>query len=155
MQPRTRWNAVAHRFIGDVAALEAPLNLTLALDSCRDEKSFERVFRLFARAPLGERVDTLGSLDHFTIDPQVAAHHLVYLSRLRNQLAHAWVVAATDDRATFVSLYRGRQTEVTITADEMAEAFRRLSKCSRALRRLEDTVGDADVWGRLWGFDAQ
>lgn len=60
---------------------------------------------------------------------------------------------ATQSKAEFSSIYRGRLTKLTVFDEEMARAFRMVRECERSLRYLADVVGDPYLWGRLMGFD--
>jgi hypothetical protein len=101
-----------------------------------------------------ERVDLLAGLE--LADDRAPQHVAEWLRRLvimRNRLAHAWVVEATQSRAEFSSIYRGRLTKLIVFDEEMARAFRMVRESERSLRYLADVVGDPHLWGRLMGFD--
>ena len=156
MTPKARWNALAHRMIGDTASLESLLDLVLALSDARDEDAFRRLLRVYPRLGFSERVDLLATLRQPSDGtPQHVAAWLKKLISMRNRLAHAWIVDATPEKAVFSSIYKGKQHDLPVFDVEMARAFRMIRESERSLRAMADQVGDTDLWGHLMGFDAQ
>ena len=156
MTPKARWNALAHRMIGDTASLEGLLDLVLALADARDEDAFHRLLKVYPRLGFPERVDLLATLRHPSDGtPQHVATWLKKLISMRNRLAHAWIVDASPQKALFSSIYKGRRQDLLVFDVEMARAFRMIRESRRSLQAMADQVGDTDLWGHLMGFDAQ
>jgi hypothetical protein len=108
----------------------------------------------YPRLGISERVDLLASLEHPDDGtPKHVALWLKRLIRMRNRLAHAWVLEATVERAVFSSVYRGSQQDLTVFDVEMARAFRMIEESQRSLLLLAGQVGDTELWGQLMGID--
>lgn len=152
---RARWNALSHRLAGEVAALEWQLNLVLALDTGRDRWTVLRALELIQRLPIEGRARLLDQLDPNPHDglSQTTASWIRELSKVRNQLAHSWIVDASKQSASFQSFYRGSSKTFTLTDRVMASHIRKAIRARRNLVWLETLVGDPMVWAQLMGFD--
>lgn len=139
-----------------MASFEWQLNLVLALATGRDTWAVLRTLPLVERLSVEERTRLLDDLDAPTDGlPQTTAAWLRDLARVRNQLAHSWIVKASREEAVFRSYFRGRHREFTITQDAMAGHLRKSARVAHNLVWLETLVGDPLVWGELMGFDAR
>lgn len=150
--PQSRWNALSHRFAGEVASIEWQLNLVVALSLAADDEGLVRELERVRRLRIGDRTDLLRALDTADGSAQTAAAWLRELADFRNMLAHGWIVEATVDEAVFRSFYKGRMREVTVTTQGMASQFQKTRRLHRILIWLESIVGDPDVWSAAMGF---
>lgn len=151
-----RWGALSQRLLGRLASVEWQLNLIVALATGRDTGAVLRALQMVERLSVEDRTRLLDDLET-PIDglSQTTAEWLRDLVRVRNQLAHSWIVMASHDEVTFRSFFRGRHREFTITQDVMAGHMRKSAFVARNLLWLETLVGDPRVWGELMGFDAR
>lgn len=150
----SKWNALSHSLAGAMASYEWQLNLVLALATGRDTWGVLRTLQLVERLSVEERTRLLEELDTPPDGlPQTTAAWLRDLARVRNQLAHSWIVSASKDVAVFRSFFRGRHREFTITQEVMARHLRMSARVARNLLLLEVLVGDPLLWGELMGFN--
>ena len=152
----SRWNAWSHRLMGDVTAIDSQVTYLLALADARTVQAVERLFVTYARVSLAERADLLQGLPdppHYPGAFQRVADWVRRLSVLRNQLAHATIVEATDEFARLDSFYRGRRKQTLLWRPEMSYAHRMARMTTSALSEMTPASADLEVWAQVMGFD--
>jgi len=154
--PNARWGALSHRLVGEIASIEWQLNLVIALATGRDAWAVQRALELVQRVTIEERCRLLEELD-MPADglPQTTAAWLKDLARVRNQLAHSWIVSASKEEVVFQTFRRGQHRQFKMTAESMAAHLRKSARVTRNLTWLETLVSDPLVWGELMGFDVR
>ena len=153
---QAKWSALSHRLAGELASFEWQLNLVLALATGRDTGAVLRAMKMVERLSVEDKTRLLADLDT-PIDglSQTTAEWIRDLAHVRNQLAHGWIVQASNDEVVYSSFYRGRHREFSITQGAMAGHLRKSAFVARNLVWLETLVGDPLVWGEVMGFNAR
>lgn len=153
---RAAWSVWSHRLMGDVTAIDSQVALLLALADARTLDSAERLFRIYARISLAERVVLLQELS----DPpghegtfELLASWVERLTQFRNRLAHATIVDVDGECAHLRSFYRGRWRQDVIRRAGMSYAHKMARGAAGALDWLTPQCADLEVWGQVMGFD--
>lgn len=149
---QSRWRALIQAFTGNMAALEGPIDLVLALSDARDTDSFHRLIEVYGSLPLTRRVQLLKDVRPRHYEAECLSTTIGRLLTLRNRLAHAWIDEATEDQVILTTTWRGNHNSLKLTQHEMTIALTQVQAAQHSINRMLNQVGDLTAWGQIMGL---